>query len=486
MSGPATQRAAAGQGTDKVRQAVVIIHGMGEQRPLETLNGFIRTGLKPDDDGKRTYYSRPDVVTESYESRRYLAPPASVDGSARTQTEFYEYHWAHLMQGNLFTDMVPTFLRLLFTPPWHTPRGLLVIWAIFWSLLVAVGLLFLTGHWWSVDLSQVSLESVVRAVTGGGLLAFVLTYLVTHILPSWLTTSFVDVVRYLDTSPRSYAVRRDIRAGILELLRGLHSARMSDGKLRYQRIVIVAHSLGSYIAYDAIAYLWAEMNKLHGPLPSPGGAPDGVPPAGLEALEILATKLSVGQGTPQQYQDAQRTLWLGLRAHGNPWLITDFVSVGSPMYFAHRLYTRNPTQFADRVAKRELPKCPPLPDLGPNAGSTHRYSWDNQGRRVLYEGAPFAVTRWTNLWYPPGLGFFGDWFGGPLRPLFGPGVIDVPLRGDLPWRLAPGWAHTRYFKFGDSSDQRSAAAQLRQTMELGADDWLTPTFAAPDPDPATA
>lgn len=32
---------------DKVRQAVVVIHGMGEQRPLDTLNGFIDAALPP-------------------------------------------------------------------------------------------------------------------------------------------------------------------------------------------------------------------------------------------------------------------------------------------------------------------------------------------------------------------------------------------------------------------------------------------------------
>lgn len=30
---------------DKVRQAVVVVHGMGEQRSLETLDGFVRSAL---------------------------------------------------------------------------------------------------------------------------------------------------------------------------------------------------------------------------------------------------------------------------------------------------------------------------------------------------------------------------------------------------------------------------------------------------------
>jgi hypothetical protein len=38
-----------------VRQAVVIIHGMGEHRPLETLNEFIATALEADRGGKRLF-----------------------------------------------------------------------------------------------------------------------------------------------------------------------------------------------------------------------------------------------------------------------------------------------------------------------------------------------------------------------------------------------------------------------------------------------
>lgn len=70
------------------RQAVVIVHGMGEQRPGDALNGFIHAGLPADERGVRRFYSRPDTVTDSFEARRYLSPR---DGS-RPQSEFFEYH----------------------------------------------------------------------------------------------------------------------------------------------------------------------------------------------------------------------------------------------------------------------------------------------------------------------------------------------------------------------------------------------------------
>jgi hypothetical protein len=58
--------------TKRVRTAVVIVHGMGEQLPLETLDKFVRTALRKVG-GERRYYSRPARVTDSYEARRHLA-----------------------------------------------------------------------------------------------------------------------------------------------------------------------------------------------------------------------------------------------------------------------------------------------------------------------------------------------------------------------------------------------------------------------------
>ena len=472
-----------------VRQAVVIIHGMGEHRPLETLNEFIATALEADRGGKRLFYSRPDQVVDSYESRRYLAPVAhGADGNEiRAQTEFFEYHWAHLMQGNRLDDLWPPFRRMLLTVPWNVPAGLRLVWGAFWLLIIGAVVLFLSLRpGLELDLTSLTLVDVLKGLAGGGLAAFVLTYIVTRWLPSWVTSSFVDVVRYLDTSPRSYQVRREIRAGIVNLLRGLHD----DG--RYQRVIIVAHSLGSYIAYDAISYLWGQMNKLHrGPLrpdldkPEQGEAPDG-----LAELEAAASALAPG-GDASAYQVAQHRLWLGLRAQGNPWLITDFLSFGSPMYMADRIYTRNRDEFRRRAEDlRELPTCPPQPERQKRNNVNDQklwFSWNHAGRRVLDHSAPFAVVRWTNMWFPAHFWFFGDWFGGPLRPLFGNGIVDRPLLANG-WRSRiPALAHALYYHFeNDEQRAESVTCRLREAMDLASSAWLEPTFDAPLPDPQTA
>jgi pimeloyl-ACP methyl ester carboxylesterase len=371
---------------------------------------------------------------------------------------------------------------MLLQSPRRVPSGLRVVWFLFWAAIILAVWAFWLGPFSDLNLSGGLPETVTRTIFGGGIAALLLTYLVARLLPSWLTKSFVDVVRYLDTSPRSYEARRMIRKGIVDLLEGLHDSR------RYQRIVLVAHSLGAYIAYDGISYLWARMNKLHDGL----GAPDGEENSlnGLKELENAASVLASdpNESHLMEFRDAQRKLWLGLRQQGNPWVITDLVTVGTPMYFADQLYTKNRRQFEARVRRRELPTCPPQAEEAKynNINATRLwYSWSNRGRRVLYHGAPFAVVRWTNLWFRPRLGLFGDWFGGPLAPLFGGGIRDVELQGNKPWCWTPGYTHTLYFRFPNDVREDSATSQLRRAIDLPSTDWLKETLDAPQPDPRT-
>jgi hypothetical protein len=465
---------------------------MGEQRPLDTLNQFVGTALPPGTTGTPEFYSRPDEVTDSYESRRYLARRRAPSGEElHAQTEFYEYHWAHLMQGNRLEDLWPTFRRFVFLLPWFVPAGLRVVWAIFWALAIALAILLVQNIGPDFDLSRLTIPNLVGAVLGNGLAAIViglvLTYLATRITPRWLTSSFVDVVRYLDTSPRSYGVRKEIRAGMVDLLQGLHDARIR-GEPRYQRIVVVAHSLGTYIAYDAITFLWGQMNELHqGPMDRDAVGPDGgIEPEGLEQIERAAAGVGPNGEGGEAYRTAQRLIWRGLRAQGNPWLITDFISFGSPMYFANRLMTLNPTQFETRIERRDFPTCPPQPDEGnPGTADRRRLSYNNGGRRVLYHGATFAVVRWTNFWFPPRLWFFGDWFGGSLGELFGRGIKDIELVGNRPRSLVPAGAHAWYLFFPRDTSATSATTVLRNAMDLASSDWVLPTMDAPPPEPAT-
>jgi hypothetical protein len=443
------------------RTAVVIVHGMGEQRPLATINGFVKTGLEPIADPKRPngqariYYSRPALLTKSYEARRLLAIERRSAGAVvQTQTEFYEYHWSYLMTGNKFGDLLPTTTRLLLRLPWRVPAPLRVMWAGLWLVLIA----FTAYMWWLVAhnrVSELSVKGIISAVLPNVLAAAVAVALVFWV-SGWLTSTFVDVVRYLDTSPRSYEVRRAIRGGMVDLLTALHE----DG--RYSRIVVVAHSLGGFIAYDAMSSLWNETKR--------GGDQ-------LEKLEQLQTAANAlprngsqeapTSGQLNAFRAAQFSLWEELRRKQVPWLITDFITVGTPMYFADLLLTRNRSQFDVLRKRSEMPQCPPRSDSETVDGPTPlelSYGWRGQAR--LVSGSPFAIVRWTNFWFPTEFGLFGDWFGGPLRPLFGCGIEERPIRGNRPGRFIPAWAHTRYFAYPDADGEDDVAPALRTALSL--------------------
>lgn len=53
----------------KVRQAAVIVHGMGEQKPNDTLRGFIGAALPPNPNADGGYYSRPDKMSRRGDAR---------------------------------------------------------------------------------------------------------------------------------------------------------------------------------------------------------------------------------------------------------------------------------------------------------------------------------------------------------------------------------------------------------------------------------
>ena len=72
---------------------MVIIHGIGEQRPMETLRAFVLgvLGSTHRPDGTRAFYSKPDPNSETFELRRYRA------FEGRTDSDFIEFYWQHLM-----------------------------------------------------------------------------------------------------------------------------------------------------------------------------------------------------------------------------------------------------------------------------------------------------------------------------------------------------------------------------------------------------
>src|SRR3954463_7516809 len=76
------------------RQAVLIIHGVGQQKPMETLYDFL-DNICHEIYRKEHFWSRPDSVSGNYDLRQIV----TIDESSGTRTDFFELYWAHLMEG---------------------------------------------------------------------------------------------------------------------------------------------------------------------------------------------------------------------------------------------------------------------------------------------------------------------------------------------------------------------------------------------------
>jgi len=97
----------------------------------------------------------------------------------------------------------------------------------------------------------------------GGVLAgsaAVLAGILVKYLSAVLDT-ILDVDNYLRTSPARATPRAKIIERYTALLHHLHQAREADGRRTYDRIVIVAHSLGSLITADLFRFLQQEKNS---------------------------------------------------------------------------------------------------------------------------------------------------------------------------------------------------------------------------------
>ncbi|WP_096287365.1 hypothetical protein [Mycobacterium ahvazicum] len=465
-----------------VRTAVVFVHGLRERRPMDTFDDFAKTVLRPGDEGWE-YYSHPIEITDSYEARRYVAPSIGV--------ELFEYDWSFLMKSPRYAGFMAALARVFLRRPRHVPDQLFGIWRLIWLALLVpltvLAVLFVVGGYFlhtGVAGWIIGLATSVVVVTIGLALLRIAPRALTR---SFLTMGFVNVARYFDPLPESHAARRAIRGGLVDLLNTLHQGR-------YARIVVVGHGIGGYIAYDSLTTLWDETHELRAaPAEGPGGLKS------LGGLEKAADRLAAdaeSQAALDDFRAMQFGLWQDVRAQGNPWRITDFVTVGTPMALADLFIARPPIlgglsssdgrrrELFDGLTRRGVVvSCPPRSEALPvDTVGNGPASYGASG--VLGAQSPFAVTRWTNIWFPVRRGSVrGDWFGGVLRPLFGPGIREIVVSGNRPERLRPGTAHTQYFKHPDSDAEGDVAFHLREVLRLGDHSGLDASITAPEPDP---
>ncbi|WP_420208241.1 hypothetical protein [Candidatus Electronema sp. JC] len=318
--------------------------------------------------------------------------------------------------------------------------------------------------WGIFDQSDHSLFGKVIALYAKKQLYIAFAVLALQAIASYLIIKYVaDAARYLTPSPDNIAERNKIRAEGIKLLRSLHES----GK--YFRIVVVGHSLGSVIGYDIIRHLWVDLRESYDPHPikQPLAAQFDRMTAPTATIEVEA------------FQQKQHKLWREHRAAGIPWLVTDFITIGSPLTHATLLMADDFDKFEECKVEFEYPCCPPVSIKEQDTHYRKNYIFaDSHIVSVLipHHGAPFASTRWTNLFFPYRMGIFGDLIGGPLAGSFGYGIRDVPVcPSDTGFLGKLFFSHTRYW---DSSEADSIKA-LRSAMRLESlhskEAWPEPT-----------
>src|SRR6202158_1497847 len=135
-------------------QAVIVIHGMGEQIPMDTIKGFVNAVWQNDDvitanglPNPTEVWSKPDVRTGSLELRRIptresIASPPEFPRGVRT--DFYELYWADLTAGSTWDEFTSWVRGLLFPPISRVPHGVRLAWVLLWLaalVVVAMGIL---------------------------------------------------------------------------------------------------------------------------------------------------------------------------------------------------------------------------------------------------------------------------------------------------------------------------------------------------------
>lgn len=420
------------------RQAVLLIHGIGEQRPMASLREFVDAVWVSDRAVQRpgaqagAFWSKPYNLSQNFELRRLTTG----ENRAGHRTDFFEFYWAHLMHGTRIGHVLAWAATLMLRRPGGVPADLRPAWWLLWALIAAGtagALMFALARphvpgWASLLLTGAVLPAA-YAVAGN---------------------IIGDAARYLHVAPANVQRRHEIRSAGLRVLASLHAQG-------YDRIVVVGHSLGAVIGYDILANAWAAWHT----------EDTGESSKNFEvthALEHLAAEVAAGAPLAMdEYRAGQAACLDELAGNGSRWRVSDFVTLGSPLAHAAVLLAGDAQDLRQRFEQRELPTCPPALERTTAAGEpVRRFTYrDAERRTLLHQAAGFAPTRWTNLYFPARWVVWGDLVGGPAAPVFGPGVLDVPVR-TTHWGGLLG--HTRYWAPGKTGDTHLAA--LRKALDL--------------------
>jgi hypothetical protein len=455
-----------------------VVHGIGEQRPGQLLREFVKNVFE--EDAGEAHFVKPDRLSSLFEMRMVTVP--RTDGS-RPTTDVYELYWAHLIRNTTLAQVYAWAWRLVWSKRESIPRSLTML---VWALRIGLGVA-------AVVAMRIATLDLSVWIKGTGIAALMVLPAVAKFALSYFNKEFVigyagDAARYLEPLAANISRRQEIREEGAKLLEALHS---ND---RYARIIVYGHSLGSVIAYDILSHTWSRMSRQR----------DEVPRTNSRALRDLENLLNprgpVEPPSVDEIQEMQHAAWREYRRNGFRWRVSDLVTAGSPLAHASWLLNLDSkTRFDDLKEERTLPSCPPQTEEKNGPGPlckprrrrvfTFTHAYKNPDRtsedpdrpkpkfsvQVPHHAGLFALTRWTNVFFPHHGIYKGDPIAGPLKEHFGDWIKEVELR------TSDGFAHTRYT---DRTSEPNAVEKLRSALNLSLRRPLA-DYGDPGPPPET-
>lgn len=437
------------------RQAVVVIHGIGNQQPMDTLRGFVGRLLEPDD----KMYSSPNRLTDNLELRKLSI--------GHKNTDFYEFYWANLVKDVPITDIIVWMIKLIYSR--RLPERLK---NVIWGLRVGLPLITLGIYLLGSRLALLFKDSDMFKVTLYGFLGLWILRSSSNLLFKLVENTFIqfigDAVRYTVPTPENIETRSKIRQEGIQLLRKLHEdVDENDPTCRtYDRIVLVGHSLGGIIAYDILSFLWSADNKTF----------DKTNDDNLlkqRALADISTYVNAEELDVQTYQTLQNNLFEEQKQLGNFWRITDFITLGTPLAHGAFLLAKDDADFRMKIEQREVAVSPPqmhaedkqffypknfeIEETFTTESGIPSTKIVKRTVKLLHSAAQFGVVRWSNFY------FRNDYIGGSMRFWFGKGMIDeeiIPV-GKTNQNI-PVKPHTAYW----SAEQPEPMGTIRKILEL--------------------
>lgn len=350
------------------RQAIVFIHGINRRQSHGSLQQFadaVKQQLEQlEEEEKVLALESQPISVNGIDHGCRLTLPASVK---RPATDFYEFSWQDNNSGSTFFYSVKWLWRLIVLPMWLP---------LFKWLKPSHALR--KHRPMPAKLRPVKYLVFIFIIVVG-----IITLLLANqpLLLFLLAAGFLSVAlavnkktglpaRYFSLYVSEMGPVADLRFKGLAFLKSLHNLPPDE---RPDRIIVVGHSLGSVIGYDLLQLLWSDYRR---------GSIDN-------------------------------------------WLITDFISLGSP-----------------------LSSLDYYVDFHPSLNNQVKPSNNTE---------LFNQVRWANIYY------FTDFIGGPAAPLFGSRVTDIQIEKQAILPFLP-WYHDNYWR--PAAGDNRALEELVRAMRL--------------------